>query len=629
MTPLFNITGPAGLSWSPGLPALIVLLLLCAVLILTVTRVMRRLSGASGITRLLVVALNVATFCTVALLLVPPERLQEQSDAALLLTPGADTADLPRDRMVYSLPGVEIPAGDNHLQALSLPGQLTLREPGLAALEIRGHGLRWQQWQQLPTDLRVGFEPAPLAGPTDVQWPRLLHLGEPLSVTGALTLPEENRVARLVLMDPAGLAVAETTARSGQSFAVESVPRASGRMTYTLQSWLGDTLISEEPVSTFVQANRGARLLIVQSAPSFDTRQLVNWAADRGQEAVVLTGISRDRDLAQGFNTPDALPLNLNRALLGWADLIIMDGRRWSTLSAAQAGLVLDAVSGGAGLLLLADSQLAEWLQSQANDALGFALLPAEPGLAAWPAWPGGAPATPLPLAPWRLDNPRSGAAAHTLTGSEEGLVLEAWQALGAGRVAISLIRERQRWFTEGQAGQATRYWSYLMRTLGRPVSGPEWLAPASREMVRANRVFGFCIAGAGPAAYLLESTNGDMILEGEMLAHADGFPVACGRARVKQAGWYTLKLQTGEAGGGASANRELSVRVFAEQEWLTSEYAARQAATRARARGSALPENDGTVMVRSPAFSPWWPFLTLLLAASLLWLERRLFDLK
>ncbi len=629
MTPLFSIMGPAGLSWSPGLAVLMGLLLLCAALILTIIRALKRLSGAPGVTRFFVVALNIVAFCAVALLLAPPERLQEQSDEVLLLTTGTDTSDLPLNRRVYALPGVEIRAGQDHVQALSLPGQLSLREPGLTTLEVRGHGLSWQEWQQLPADLRVRFEPPPLAGPTDVQWPRLLQLGEPLSVTGRLSLPEENRVARLVLMDPAGLPVAETTARSGQAFAVQSVPRASGRMSYTLQSWLGDTLLSEDPVSTFVQANRGARLLVVQSAPSFDTRQLVNWAADRGQEVVVLTRISQDRDLAQGFNTPDALQLSLNKEMLSWADLLIMDGRRWSTLGAAQASLVLEAVSGGAGLLLLADRQLAEWLPGPANESLDFALRPAEPGLAAWPVWPGGAPATPLPLAPWRLDNAHTGTTAQTLTASEEGVVLEAWQALGAGRVAISLIRERQRWFTEGQAVQATRYWSYLMRTLARPVPAPEWLAPASREMVRVNRVFDFCIAGTGPADYQLEVPAGDMVFEGELVTHADGFPVACGRARAQQAGWHVLKLQTGEAGEGPSAIRGLPVQVFAEQDWLASDNALRQAATRARATGSALMEDDVTVMVRSEAFSPWWPFLVLLFAGSLLWLERRLFDLK
>lgn len=629
MTPIFNMTGPGGLIWSPSLIALLMLVLLCLALGLTIHRAMRRLSGTSTIRRWLVLVLNLTAFAAVTLLLVPPERFQEQQQEALLLTTGADTNSLPINRRVFALPGVEIPADKEHVQVLSLPQQLMLREPGLTAIEVRGYGLSREDWKQLPASLRVRFEPRPLAGPVDVQWPRLLGLGEPLLLSGRLSLMEDDHVARLVLLDPAGLAVAETPARSGQSFALQTVPGVRGAMTYRLQVWRGDILIADEPVSTYVRANRGSRLLVVQSAPSFDTAQLVNWAADRGHQAVVLTRISKDRDLAQGFNTPDQQQLALNSELLDWADLIMMDGRRWSNLNAAQARLVLEAVSGGAGLLLLADSQLAEWLQGPANDVLSFELQAAEPDQAAWPLWPGGSPATPLPLAPWRLITTSRAAVTHTLTGSEEGPVLEAWQAVGSGRVAVSLIRERHRWFTEGQQDNATRFWSYLMRTLSRPATGGEWLAPANHEMLRPDTVFDFCAVGVEPASYQLTARSSDLLLEGELLKHADGFPLSCGRARSEHEGWHTLQLGNAEPDEDRPEGDKLMVRVFAEQEWRVNDMALLKAATRNRALGSTGSSDHQVNAVRMPAFSPWWSFLGLLVAGGLLWLERRLFDLR
>jgi hypothetical protein len=621
---MFDITGPAGLTWSISLAALLMLILLAAGLLLTLHRAGQRLAGAARARRWLVALLNLVAFAAVALLLAPPERLEVRDQAAVLFTPGApvDSASLPANRSLYALPGAAPGASDPRLQRLSQAGQLMLREPGLTAIEVRGQGLSESEWQQLPAGLGVRYEPPPLTGPVNVQWPRRLVAGEPLRLAGRLALPQESQVARLVLLDPSGLPVAETSARAGQSFALQAVPRATGAMTYRLQTWRGDALLSDEPVATFVQASRGANLLVVQSAPSFDTRQLVNWTADRGQQAVVLTQISRDRDLAQGFNTPEQLRLSLDSELLRWADLIVMDGRRWTELGAAQRQLVLEAVETGAGLLLLADLELAEWLEGAVNQALDFTLQAAEPDRVAWPLWPGGSPATPLPLAPWQFVD----TTAHALTGSEEGPVLEAWQGLGAGRVAISLIRERQRWFTEGQAGNATRYWSYLMRTLARPASGSEWLAPASRKHYRAGEVFEFCIAGAGPVSYRLFPPDPALVLEGELVSHADGFPVACGRARATQPGWYLLEL-AGEDGNTLSAG-DLSVRVYGDQEWLANDDAARQAASLARAEGSAAIASD-LAPVRGRAFSPWWPFGALLLAGGLLWLERRLYDLE
>lgn len=623
MNPVFEITGPAGLFWAPSAAALPVVLALLVMLALTVQRAWRRLDGRSQLRRWLVTILNIGAFAAVALLVAPPERLQQNNQQALLLTPGATTGELPGNRPLFSLPGVEVTQSAIRVQELSLPGQLMLRLPGLASLEVQGHGLSAEEWGQLPPGLSVRFDPPPLSGPVDMQWSRRLNAGEPLRVAGRVSLANDRGVVRLSLLDPAGLPVTEVSARPGQSFELQAVPKATGRMTYQLQAWRGDMLISQSPVGIDVQDNRGARLLVLQSAPSFDTSQLVNWVAGRGQQAVVLTQISADRDLTQGFNTPDQMSLSLDSELLRWADLVMMDGRRWAGLAAVQRQRVLDEVRRGAGLLLLADAELADWLDNPQNDALAFALQAAEPDRLAWPIWPGGTPASPLPTAPWQFADSET----HTLTGSEEGPVLEAWQALGDGRVAISLLSGQQRWFTEGQLGNATRYWSYVMRALARPDPGPEWLAPASREIVRSGRMFTFCIASTQPAAYLIETPAGDFS-RGELVRHADGFPVACGWARATQEGWYAVKLDRPDISQDSAGSRALSVRVYGEQDWLENEYAQRQSATLARADGSQEATIEALVSVRSRAFSPWWPYALLLFAAGVLWLERRLFDL-
>ncbi len=659
MSPAFELQ-LGSLGWAPTLPALVALVLLAVVVLLATLRAWRRLGDEPAARRWGVAALNGAAFLAMAALLAPPTLERDRDATVQLVTqgaiPGADDSLTREDFVLGAATGVEWP----DLQALQTAGQLTLRRPDLGSVDVLGHGLPPEAWAALPADLGVTFDPPPLEGLVRPRWTRVLVPGEALVVSGEVRLQAAGMEARqgkrveLRLVDPAGVTVSSTFARDGDAFSLQAVPRAPGALEYRLQMVEDDAVLANEPVATFVQAGAGARLLVLQSAPSFETRQLAAWATDRGHPLVARSQVSRDRDLVQGINLPEDAGTDLAPALLEATDLAVVDGRRWAEMDTGARQQILDAVRGGLGLMLLADEPLAAWLDDPPNAGLAGARLEPTPRPdPVWLAWPGATPERPLPLAPYRLVP----ASAQPLTRGESGEWIETWQSLGSGRIAVSLLRERHRWATAGERSDFSRYWTRALQELARPAERPRWASPGEAGLARAGtrlmlcaqlpggsagvsgaiqttpvflritRRAGSTATAAGPAPDAQPGPIADPDSESEparavtLLPHDWGVPLACGHAWPSAPGWHRLEL----LGAEDAVLDGIDLRVFASGEWQTAEFERRQAATRSRVTERTAPAVDRRV---GQPVSPWWAWGVLLLAGGALWAERRLFEL-
>jgi hypothetical protein len=626
MSPDFEFSLGA-LRFDPGLVAVLASAAVIGMALYAGWRAARRLANSGSVRRWGVFGLNLLAGVAVVLLLLSP-RVEHQADAtvALITEGGASRATaslattIPRSGPRYALGDfTDLANADLPGDPLTVAGQLTLRRPDLESVTVWGHGLDEAQWGGLPDDLAVRFDPPPLNGPTQAQWSPQLVLGQALTVSGVLRLEAMEAVARLELVDPAGLVVATASARSGQPFLVTATPRGAGALEYRLRVVRGESLIADDPVGVSVVQGWGARLLVVQSAPSFETRRFANWAADKGHSLVIHSRISRDRDLVQGVNLEAEAPLERTASMIADMDLVLMDGRRWADLPAAERAIFMAAVRSGLGLVLLADTELAAWLETPANTSLlGLALVPEPSREDAWPSWPGLIPEQPLPVAPWRL----ALTSARPLTRDEAGNLLEAWQPIGEGRVMVSLLRERSRWATSGEASTFARYWARLLRRVAREDASPRWLPPSADQRPRPRERLTLC-ATQGATSFSFASR--DAVTEVgrvPLVTPATGASARCGVVWPTAPGWHVAQLFD-PAG---ALQDELFLKVYGTDDWTAHRFERRQAATRARASipGSAVAERR---LVETP-LSPWWAWSLLLLSAGALWTERRLFEL-
>lgn len=611
-------------AWAPSWVALAVLTLLAGIVAQALFRARRRLAPAPAWRRHGITALNLLAFIAVAALLAPPEVERPTTATVTLLTEGT-AEDAPVAGAIYATTDGPDPAA-LRTQRLRSVAQLPLRHPDLDHLELHGHGLAPEAWSGLPSGLTLAFDPPALEGPVEVRWPAVLDPGQPLTVTGVLRLPEADAVGNLRLLDPAGVPVASDAVRSGKPFALTTVPRASGHLNYRLQLLRSDAVRSDDPLDVFVRGARGARLLVLQSAPSFETRQLTAWAADRGQPVVVRTQISRDRDLAQGMNLPEDATLDFGPALLEASDLAVLDGRRWASLDAAQRSMLLDAVRDGLGLMLLADETLAEWLTEPQHQALlGVRLAPLPSPVVTWPRVPGSAPERPLDPLSYRLEP----ITARRLLADEDDRLLEAWQPIGDGRLAVSVLRGRHGWATSGERSSFARYWTRVLQRMGRPASGPRLIAPDARQRPRPAHRLDLC-AEQTPGETLplrlrvTPRVPDPVVTELTLVPHGSGAPIHCAPFWPLTAGAHRLQLLDA-----AGAPRDESwISVYGPDDWRAHDRERRQAATLLRMeQGRAGLADRRERNVRSP-LSPWWAWGLLLLAGGGLWVERRLAEL-
>jgi len=607
----------ASLQWEVDSPLEIAAALLLSIVFLgSVLAAWRRLGGNSRARSASVAVLNATACLAIFALLAPPVLLRPASDSVILVTEGAPSAPV-AGANAYVAPG----AGDYGRSPGYLldAGQLPLREPALGTLTIMGHGLETMQWQRFPDDLAIRFDPPSLSGLVAAAWPRSPLQGEPLIVTGRYLEDVSANATTIEMLDPAGVTVAVHDFLSGEAFELITHPKAAGLLEYRLRVIGNDGELHTEPVPVYVRSGERPVLYVLQSAPSFETRQLRNWAGDSGATVVTDTVVTRGRELRQLVNADQLTDDHLSPALLGITGLAVVDGRAWADLDAGRRAWFETAVREGMGLLILADGDLAAYLGD--NDTLlrGFGLAERERDQDGYvPVWESSESQQRLPLLGLKLVH-RDGAA---LTRIESGEVIEAYRNFGLGRVAISVLRERHRWLTSGEVATYTAYWARLMGRLGRPGPLPYLLPPADDTWSRPHRRNRLCaMAGDTEVAFEVAPLQGEPMLELRSAAPSVGGPRRCTEFWPRQAGWHRVRLYADTAGARLS---EAYFYVFGEHQWQTHWRYSRQQATLRRASTIAA---DEAAMKRTARvdIEPLWPWLVFMISAGLLWLERRL----
>ena len=603
----------ANFQWSIESPLEIVAaLLLSAVFLGSVLAARRRLDSRA---RWAGVAVLNATAClAIFALLAPPVLLRPASDAVILVSEGAPAA-----RAVGANAYVAPDAGDygRGPDYLLDPGQLPLREPALGTLSILGHGLETPQWQRFPDDLVIRFDPPSLSGLVEAAWPRSLTQGEALIVTGRYLEDASANASTIELLDPAGVTIAAHDLLSGDTFELTTYPKAAGLLEYRLRVLGKEGELHKELVPVFVRSGEHPVLYVLQSAPSFETRQLRNWAGDSGATMVTDTVITRDRELRQRINADQLADKGLSPALLAITGLAVVDGRAWAGLEAGRRAWFETAVREGMGLLILADRDLAAYLDDKDTLLQGFGLAERERDEDGYvPVWENSESEQRLPLLGMELVQ-RDGAA---LTRIESGEVVEAYRNFGLGRIALSVLRERHRWLTSGDEATYTAYWARLMGRLGRPRPLPYLLPPADDDWPRPHRLSRLCaMAGDTDVTFEVAPLQGEPVLKLGSASPGFGGPRRCAEFWPGQPGWHRVSLYAD-----GEQESETYFYVFGEDQWQIHWRHSRQQATLRRASASAAGKAEMTRTARVD-INPLWPWFIFMMSAGLLWLERRL----
>ncbi|MDX2416479.1 MAG: hypothetical protein QNK19_03355 [Xanthomonadales bacterium] len=608
-------------------------LLLLASFLLVLHTVAKRLFRRAPLRALVVMALNTVAYATVFLLLLEPRFSHPVKQSVILLTEGAVTTGISptNTARVYVAPGAATPdreqQGLNGANWLLDIAQLQLREPALSAIEIRGYGLEQDQWQIFSESIQVDFTPPDINGFTSMRWQRSLNEGETLLVSGQYQQADTETIVQLRLLDPAANIVDETRLKSGQGFSLATRVKARGNLAYRLQAWSSETLLSEQTVPLETGSGPRLNIMIKQSAPSFETRALKNYAAANGHRMRLNTDISKGKNISQSANLPTGADTTFSPQVLAKQDVLIMDGRTLTDSPATQRQWLSDAVENGLGFLLLADSTLLESISEFDTNLLdGFHFAPLSGN---------GAPVIPRLLKGYPNDwqAPLGTAAmqlhaddADVLIDDGHGRSLVVKRAKGLGNIGVSLISHSHNWLTAGQQSDWGDYWSALIASVARQRSGSYLVPQGEGHFYRVNQRAAVCAFMTDKESKVVIGTptsQGQLsTFELQLASDRLGSPRQCVYFWPQVAGWHQLQLVS--AGYDSILDRK-AIYVFQADQWLTQKRDQRVRATRARAVNNNSSQPDTAQKWISEPLSLTWLWVTLVLSATLLWLERKL----
>jgi len=530
------------------------------------------------------VALAAAVAALAALSLTPARTVRRSGTRAVLLTDGAGAAEAARiaDSAHAAL---VIRLADSTRDAEGIKARL----PAVRELVVVGWGLDSARLPEL-AGLAVSFVPSPLPpGVIHAAWPGQVTEGDELVVRGRL----KDAGGAVSLVAPDGSADSMRAGDDG-SFTLRLRPRARGFTRFLLRS-----AAATDTIGVQVARQRPLRLLVLRSAPDYESSRLRDWVSRRGGSVAMRTRISAGRRRTEGINTSGELPERITAALLRQFDIAAIDAASLRALSPTERS-ALDVAVRDEGLGLLVDAE---------SPPFGASAGPAGSRSSRIRLGAGLAPAVTLSPAALHGRNAVPGAARSVLFRDEAGNPVAEWRPQGAGRIATTLVENPSRWTLGGERELFDRYWAGLLGALARP--GPAW-----------------AISGAGisrPGEPVRLRRQGEVVRQAIVLrpdGAADTVALDPGADSTEWAGVYWPRSAGRHLVPGSPDSAWFSVA--APGTWAGMRAARSIDATMAWAAlhgpGAGSPAGDAD---REP-YPRWWFVGVFLAGASWLWWERR-----
>lgn len=562
-----------------------------------------------------------AVICLALLALQPSVRQPVSLQAAILLTNGASVdsleallktqAALP----VYMLDSLATQSFPN-VRVQSVPDVAYLRRnfPPINQLHVLGYGLPDYELAQLDS-VRITWHPTPLpAGVERVQWTEKVNLGEPLRLQGTYQNGLDTAVQLILTGFGTAMDSVIVAGKQSASFALQTIPKETGRFVYNLKIRLGTDTLREEKIPVEVRPARPLQLLLLESFPNFETKFLKKWLSEQQHHVVVRSEISRNKFRTEFLNTEKTGLNRLSPILLKQFDVILTDSETFRQLNNRETAALRQAVTRtGLGLVIQVAAPVSK-IGKPGSFTSGFLLqtLPDVDFLRVVPSWqnaPGNITATNIPPAEITYTS-----GTQPLIRDAANRILTSVQQQGQGKVAVSLLVNTYTWALEGNSHYHAAYWTFLLNQLAR------------REVVREE----WKVAPQLPAV--------DQPITISLQTTADQLPVSTvqhtevywqqqlmnpnqwhGTYWPRNAGWQQMTTNGKPFWWYAFAQPDWTDLQWRQHMLATREFMHKQAALGKQKVGQA------NVIFRREPVSLLWFFLGFLFSSGYLWLERKL----
>ena len=637
----------------------------------------RRLFKPRGYICALLLSLNTLAFMAFLGTVLDTRYSHTHTKQAILVTSGVSQeklAALGRDKSGYNT----VFTLDNNIDLsgatyLASPSLLVHAMPDVDTISVLGDGLSSEQWRTLlatqahrdgvyTNSIAVTFSPSiKSTGLVDMRWNRQITLGEQLDITGIVQAPTTVDKANshdttqylLQLQTPSGSVEQEEHLVAGQSFHLSTQPKSAGQWLYTLKllTLSSQQVLEQSQLAVSIEQPPTLRVAIWQSAPSFETKHLKDWASKTGSQIKVVTQISQQAYLRQTINqaplaTGSVAPKGkqfFSPQALNDSDILLMDGRGLVQLSVDERDRLGEAVESGMGLLVFADNDLADsnlfngapqkkklnmprvQVDKQAEDELAI-IYPQRPVTKNAKAMP----SQLLAVSPLRFSNEQGDVLLNAP--NQRPLVKRVHQ--GLGQVAMTLIPRSYVWKINDNQQAYGRLWHYLFKQIARNTQHTYWQPEKQDQLTLLHAQLNACLTLGNDKftvsryqAFSQYMDNQLRIEQPLVLNQQPEQPIWwCTHYWPQTSGWHRLYLANTTTANQAetSLNKPAASQyryVYSPDTWPSWQQSNKHAASKEMAALS--PQK--TSNMHQEILHKGWFYGLLLLMLTLLWLARRL----
>ncbi|OOQ59169.1 hypothetical protein [Mucilaginibacter pedocola] len=311
------------------------------------------------------VVLAAAMFACIALPISYQKDAVGNAEEYILLTDGfhADSLKAAPNQHVFTI-DAKVKKAYPSATLLSGVSQLTDTLEG-ASLQVYGYGLSPAALAQMDS-LALVFHPSPIpAGVSNVGWKQEIKAGEALQVQGRYNNSSAQKVKLLLNGLNTVLDTVVIKPNGQYDFQLATKPKTLGRVVYTLQSVMDGDTVNLGSIPAQVEPVKPLRVLMLASAPNFESKFLKNWLAQNGYAVAGRSAISKDKNSSEFINMPQISLDRLSASILGKFDVVMGDLSTLNTLNNTDAGALKQEVENkGLGIIVRADSAgKSSWLQ--------------------------------------------------------------------------------------------------------------------------------------------------------------------------------------------------------------------------------------------------------------------------
>ncbi|MFT6919021.1 MAG: hypothetical protein ACJA2G_001656 [Cognaticolwellia sp.] len=517
------------------------------------------------------------------------------------------------------------------------------------------------------------FASKAIIGLSHLTWPRQLILGQALTVTGQLQQPIDNNAQFQLSLVNNNNVLSSIIIAGNEPFSLTTTSKFSGLFNYQLvlrerektllqQGVASEGLsngrlsskkarvdISEDIAFSVVMGNQ-PRVLIKQSAPSFETRRLKQWLSQANSEVHIISQISKNKWAQQHINVKNTNEDNaansntvinnddnnkqqkvaeqahiLQTKLLDNYDVLIIDSRMLLALEESEVEALYRAINKGLGLLINADATLLKIEKSKINKQHRllnlFSIKPVDASLTAIIAnWPGKpsieinqtiTPQTAAIAINTKVGGNINSIIVEPLVESTTGQTLVAKQSLGLGSLAISSLNQTYQWSLQASPEVYSHYWQYILSKISRSESTTRWLSPMPTTLAQVNQYQDICLISP------LEAISSPQM---QLMALVLSNHKKCGQFSADQAGWYMFQA--------LDDNQALLAKqaqyFYPAENFLAWQQANKHQTSERFMKSMALSRDDFSAADTYQPINKLYRWLFMFISLSLLWIERK-----